>query len=204
MFCLTNTGFVQCYSLGFRQVCCMLAFILLYSVIFCFTCFASPTLGLCSAFPFGSPQVYTLLVFFVLFSVLLLCVLCPTSSGLRRDFSPAPLEFARFIFCFVFSFKFVFCVLSLTNLIFHRFPQSWFIIFVAFVLYLVNLFGVFYFTLFTVVLFPRPLNDYVYVFLCIYLQFGTRVSPHGLQFSWFTPLSLCICALVFLVVFLFF
>ena len=69
VFCLTNTGFVQCYSLGFRQVCCMLAFILLYSVIFCFTCFASPTSGLCSAFPFGSPQVYTLF-FFVLFSLL--------------------------------------------------------------------------------------------------------------------------------------
>ena len=123
VFCLTNTGFVQCYSLGSRQVCCMLVFILLYSVIFCFACFVSPTSGLCSAFPFGSRQVYTLLVFFVLFSLLLLCVLCPTSSGLCSDFSPAPLEFARFIFCFVlFSFKFVFCVLSLTNLIFLRFP----------------------------------------------------------------------------------
>ena len=87
----------------------MLVFIiLLYSVIFCFACFASSTSGLCSAFLFGSPQVYTLL----------LCLLCPTSSGLCSDFSPAPFEFARFIFCFVlFSFKFVFCVLSLTNLI---------------------------------------------------------------------------------------
>ena len=123
VLCLTNTGFVQCYSLGSRQVCCMLVFILLYSVIFCFTCFASPTSGLCSAFPFGSPQVYTLLVFFVLFSLLLLCPLCPTGFGLCRDFSPATLEFGRFIFCFVlFSFKFVFCVLSLTNLIFLRFP----------------------------------------------------------------------------------
>ena len=101
VFCLTNTGFVQCYSLGSRQVCCMLVFILLYSVILCFACFASPTSGLCSAFPFGSPQVYTLLVFFVLFSLRLLCVLYPTSSGLCSDFSPAPLEFARFIFCFV-------------------------------------------------------------------------------------------------------
>ena len=101
----------------------------------CFILFASPTLGLCSTFPFGSPQLYTLLFlnFFVLVSLLLLCVLCPTSSGSCSDFSPAPLEFARLIFCFVlFSF-------------------------VAFVLYLVNLFGVFYFTLFTVVLFPRPL-----------------------------------------------
>ena len=123
VFCLKNTGFVQCYSLGSRQVCCMLVLILLYSVIFYFPCFGSPTSGLCSAFPFGSPQVYTLLVFFVLFSLLLLCVLCPTSSGLCGDFSPAPLEFARFIFRFVlFNFKFVFCVLSLTNLIFLRFP----------------------------------------------------------------------------------
>ena len=123
VFCLTNTGFVQCYSLGSRQVCCMLVFILLYSVILCFACFASPTSGLCSAFPFGSPQVYTLLVSFVLFSLLLLCVLCPTSSGLCRDFSPAPLEFVRFIFCFVlFNFKFVFCFFPLTNSIFLRFP----------------------------------------------------------------------------------
>ena len=121
VFCLTNTGFVQCYSLGSRQVCCMLVFILLYSVIFCFACFASPTSGLCSAFPFGSPQVYALLVFFVLFSLLLLCVLCPTSSGLCNDFSPAVLEFVRFCFL-LFGFKFGFCVLSLTNLIFLRFP----------------------------------------------------------------------------------
>ena len=105
MLCLTNTGFVQCYSLGSRKVCCMLVFTLLYSVIFCFACFASqtscfvqcssfgsrsllhafvvsnlclvlfasPTSALCSAFPFGSPQVYSLLFFFVLFSLLLLC-----------------------------------------------------------------------------------------------------------------------------------
>ena len=83
----------------------------------------SLTSGLCSAFPFGSPQVYNLLFFFVLFSLLLLCVLCPKSSGLCSDFSSAPHQFARLIFCFVlFSFKFVFSVLSLTNLIFLRFP----------------------------------------------------------------------------------
>ena len=118
VFCLTNPGFVQCYSLGSRQVCCMLVFILLYSVIFCFACFASSPSGLCRPFLFGSPQVYTNLVFFVLFSLLLLWLLCPTSSCLCSDFSPAPFEIARFIFCFVlFSFKFVFCALSLTNLI---------------------------------------------------------------------------------------
>ena len=87
--------------------------------VFCLT-----NIGLVQCFPFGSAQVYTLLVFFVLFSLLLLCVLCLTNSGLCSDFSSARFEFsARFIFCFVlFSFKFVFCVLSLTNLIFLRFP----------------------------------------------------------------------------------
>ena len=144
MFCLTNTGFVQCYFLGSRKVCCTLVFNFSLFSNFCFAClkasqtsglcsafpsapvesvtrfrknfvlrvlpykhrvcavlflrlpysllhafvvsnlcfvlFASPTSGLCSAFPFGSPQVYTLF-FFVLFSLLFLCVLCPTSSG---------------------------------------------------------------------------------------------------------------------------
>ena len=185
MLCFTNSGFVQCYSLGSSKVCCTLAFNFALFSNFCFACFASQTSGLCSAFPlasiksvtrfcyplvrtlfcvfcltniqfvqcyslasrqvllhacvyfalfgnfllclfafpFSSRQVYTLLVFFTLFGLLLLRVLCPTISGLCCDFSPAPLEFARFFFCFVlFSFKFVFCVLSLTNLIFLRFP----------------------------------------------------------------------------------
>ena len=95
VLCLTNIGFVQCFSfrsrkvrylllLRFRQnfvlrvlppkhrVCAVLlprlpssllhrlVFILLYSVISCFACFSSPTSGLCSTFPFGSPQVYYL------------------------------------------------------------------------------------------------------------------------------------------------
>ena len=176
MFCvfgLTNTGFVQCYSLGSRKVCCTLELHFALFSNFCFAWFASQTLGLCSAFPsahvksvtlllrfsqnfvlrvlrhkhrvcavlfprlpqslfyacvyfglfsnfllcafclqcfifpFGSPQVYTLLVFFVLLSLLLLCLLCPTSSGLCGDFSPAPLEFARSIFCFVFGKRFL-------------------------------------------------------------------------------------------------
>ena len=114
VFCLTNIRFVQCYSLASRQVCCMLVFILLYSVIFCFACLL---------FPSAHVKFTPFWFFFALFGLLLLRVLCPTISGLCCDFSPAPLEFARFIFCFVlFSFKFVFCVLSLTNLIFLRFP----------------------------------------------------------------------------------
>ena len=136
VLCLTNTGFVQCYSLGSRKVCCMLVFIiLLYSVIFCFACFASQTLGLCSAFPsapvvcctlfllvihvlcslahhhrvlcsafpFGSPRVYTPLFFSVLLSLLLLCVFCPTSSGLCSDFFPGSLRICTLIFCPYYS-----------------------------------------------------------------------------------------------------
>ena len=117
VFCLTNTGFVQCYSLGSRQVRCMLVFILLYSVIFCFACFASPTSGLCSAFPLQLP-----LWFSLLYSVCF-CYACFAQQApvCAMIFSPAPLEFARF--CFVlFGFKFGFYVLSLTNLIFLRFP----------------------------------------------------------------------------------
>ena len=112
---LKNTGLVQCYSLGYRQVCCMPVFILLYSVIFCFACFAPPpphpppNIGLVQCFSLHLPSSLHPFEFlcFIQFNLLLLCVLCPTSSGLCSDFSPAPLEFARFIFCFVlFSFKF--------------------------------------------------------------------------------------------------
>ena len=86
VFFVTNTRFVQCSSLGSRNVCCTL--LLLISNSLCFVLFASPTSGLCSAFPFGSPQVYTILFFFVLLSLLLLCVLCPTNSSLCSDFFP--------------------------------------------------------------------------------------------------------------------
>ena len=75
-------------------------------------------IGLVQCFSLRLPSSLHPFVFLCLISLLLLCVLCPTSSGLFSDFSPAPLEFAHLIFCFVlFSFKFVFCVLSLTNLI---------------------------------------------------------------------------------------
>ena len=53
VLCLTNTGFVQCYSsaplkfVSRLSLCC----IVLYSVIFCFACFASQTSDLGSAFP---------------------------------------------------------------------------------------------------------------------------------------------------------
>ena len=107
--CLTNTGFVQCYSLGCRKVCCTLLF---HSVIFLLRALPHKHRVCAVLFP-SAPLKFTPFCFtlIVLFSFVLLRVLCPTSSGLRNDFSPAPLEFARLIFCFVlFSFNFVFCV----------------------------------------------------------------------------------------------
>ena len=74
VFCLTNTGFVQCYSLASRQVCFMLVFILLYSVIFCFACLALPTSGLCSAFPLA-PLKFTPFWFSLFYSVFF-CYAC--------------------------------------------------------------------------------------------------------------------------------
>ena len=52
MFCLTNTGFVQCYSLDSRKVYCTLVFNFALFRNFCFACLkASQTSGLCTAFP---------------------------------------------------------------------------------------------------------------------------------------------------------
>ena len=53
VFCLTNTGFVQCYSLGSLKVCCTLKLVLYCALFnnFLFACFASQTSDLGSAFP---------------------------------------------------------------------------------------------------------------------------------------------------------
>ena len=83
VFCLTNIGVVQCFSLRLPS----------------------------SLQPFG-------FLCFIQFAF----VMRALPNKLNSDFSLAPLEFARFIFCFVLlRFKFVFCVLSLINLIFLRF-----------------------------------------------------------------------------------
>ena len=133
MFCvfyLTNTGFVQCYSLGSRGLLhafvvsnsCFVLFAssssglcsafpfgsrgLLHAFVVsnsCFVLFASSSSGLCSAFPFGSPRVYTLLFFFVLWSLLLLCVLCPSSFGLCSDFFPGSFEMKWMLSKFTFK-----------------------------------------------------------------------------------------------------
>ena len=127
----------QCYSLGSRKVCCTLVFIiLLYSVIFCFACFASQTLSFCSAFPSApvvcctlfllvihvlcylphhhrvcavlfpsAPLEFTPFCFSLFYWVffLLLCVFCPTSSGLCSVFFPGSLRICTHIFCLYYS-----------------------------------------------------------------------------------------------------
>ena len=154
-------GFVQCSYFRSRSllhapvVYCTLLLLVIYV-----SCSLSHQHRACAVLFPSAPLKFTPFCFSFFYSVCFvrLCVLCPTSSSLCSHFSGAPLQFTRLIFCFVlFSFNFAFCVLSFTNFIFLRFPLSWFFTFVAFVLYLVNLFGVFYFTLFTVVLFPRSL-----------------------------------------------
>ena len=103
VLCLTNTGFVQCYSLGSRKVCCTFVFIiLLYSVIFCFACFASQTLGLCSAFP-SAPVVCGTLFLLVIH---VLCSL-PHHHRVCAVLFP-PLEFTPFCFS-LFYWVFFFC-----------------------------------------------------------------------------------------------
>ena len=78
-FCLKNTGFVQCYSLGSRQVCCMPVFILLCSVIFCFACFAPPPLHpqhRACAVLFPSPPLKFTPFWFSLFYSVCFCYAC--------------------------------------------------------------------------------------------------------------------------------
>ena len=131
VLCLTNTGFVQCYSLGSRKVCCTFVFILLlYSVIFCFACFASQTLGFCSAFP-SAPVVCCTLFLLVIHVLCSLphhhrvcavlfpsapleftpfCYACFTQQAqvCAVIFSPAPFEFARLFFACIIQFLFCF------------------------------------------------------------------------------------------------
>ena len=75
VFCLTNTGFAQCYSLGSRTVCCTLVFNFALFNNFCFTCFASQTSGLCSAIPSALAKFVARLCLILLYSVIF-CFCC--------------------------------------------------------------------------------------------------------------------------------
>ena len=99
VFCLTNTGFVQYYSLGSRKVCCMLVFILLYSVMFCFACFASQTSCLCNSLPSAPVICCTLLLLVIYVS----CSLPHQHRACAVLFPSAPLKFRAFCFSLFYS-----------------------------------------------------------------------------------------------------
>ena len=109
VFCLANTGFVQCYSLGSRKVCCVVVFILLHSVIFCFACFASQISCLCNALPPASVVCCTLLLLVIYVS----CSLPHQHRACAVLFPSAPLKFIPFFFlCFI---QFAFVMRALPN-----------------------------------------------------------------------------------------
>ena len=108
ILCLTNIGFVPCFSFGSRKVSYTLS--LRFSQNFVLRVLPHKN-RVCavllprlpsSLHPFAFLSLFVCLLFFF-FSLLLLCVLCPTSSGVCSDFSPAPLEFARFTFALYYS-----------------------------------------------------------------------------------------------------
>ena len=106
VFCLTNTGFVQCYSLGPLKVCCMLVFtVLLYSVIFRFAsvfCLTNIVIVQCS--PFGSRS---LLHAFVVSNQYVSCSLPHQLRACAVLFPSAPLKFTPFCFSLFNQFAFV-------------------------------------------------------------------------------------------------
>ena len=87
MLCFTNSGFVQCYSLGSSKVCCTLAFNFALFSNFCFACFASQTSGLCSAFPLASIKSVTR--FYYPLVRTLFCVFCLTNIRFVQCYGPS-------------------------------------------------------------------------------------------------------------------
>ena len=104
MLCLTNTGFVQCNSLGSHKVCCTTVFNFALFSIFLFACFASQTPGLCSAFPSAPVVCWTLL----LLAIYVLRVLPHKHRVCAVLFPRLPWFVARFC-CYLLMF----CVLYL-------------------------------------------------------------------------------------------
>ena len=112
MFCLTNTGFVQCHYLGSHKVCCtpVLYFALFSIFFFCVLCLTN--IGFVQCFSVGSNKVCCMLVFnFALFSNFLFCVLCLTNIVFVQCFS-----FRSLKVCCMLGFNFLFCVVCLANI----------------------------------------------------------------------------------------
>ena len=106
VLCLTNTGFVQCYSLGSHKVCCTLKLVLYCALFsnFCFACFASQTSDLGSAFPSAPVKFFYMLEFILLYWAIFCfaCFASPT-SGLCSALPLAPLKFTPFWFSLFYS-----------------------------------------------------------------------------------------------------
>ena len=106
VFCLTNTGFVQCYSLGSLKVCCTLKLVLYCALfsnfLFCVLCLTNIGFGQC--FSFGSRKEDAFVTLRTLF-----CVYCLKKQGGLCSATPsAPVKF----FCmleFILHYSAIFC-----------------------------------------------------------------------------------------------
>ena len=105
MLCLTITGFVQCYSLGPRSVCCTLVNFALFSN-FCFACFASQTSGFCSAFPLAPAKSVTRFCYALVRT--LFCVFCPKNSGFVQCYSLGSRQVC-FMLVLILLYSVIFC-----------------------------------------------------------------------------------------------
>ena len=106
VFCLTNTGFVQCYSLGSRKVCCTLVLHFALFSNFCFAWFASQTLGLCSAFP--SAHVKSVTRFCYALVRTFFCVFCVTNTGFVQCYSLGSRKVCSML-VFILVYSVIFC-----------------------------------------------------------------------------------------------
>ena len=108
VFCLTNTGFVQCYSLGSHKVCCTLVLYFALFSNFCFACFASQTSGLCSAIPLAPVKFVARLCLILLYSVIFVLRALPHKHrACAVLFPPAPLKFTPL--CYSLFYSVCFC-----------------------------------------------------------------------------------------------
>ena len=117
MLCLANVGFVQCFPFGSRS---------LWHAVFvsnsCFVLFASPSSGFVQCFSLPlSLHLFVFLCFIEFFSRVMRVL--PNKLRFVQCFFPGlPSNLHTYFLLVLFSFYFVFCVLSLANLIFLRFP----------------------------------------------------------------------------------
>ena len=104
VFCLTNTGFVQCYSLGSLKVCCTLKLVLYCALfsnfLFCVLCLTNIGFGQCFSFgPHKEDAFVTLRT--------LICVFCLKNTGFVQCYSLGSHQvfFACLsLFCFIQQF----------------------------------------------------------------------------------------------------